>query len=233
MQRPCVFCGKEFQVDTSRRNWNHVKLCSDDCRRGLAAKKKQAEYRPKKLVERPCAECGTRFVPARGGAGRQIYCSRECFLKKRAGEAHAKWSDEVRKRLCSHCQGAFVPKKFGGGRQIYCTLACQVRAINSRRERPERSIKYQREFKIMKPLVLARDKVCVLCGSPNKLHVHHWDNSGQFPHCDNSLDNLAALCGRCHKEIHMVTLVKVNGSWAINGSIFKKIAVAGPLPIHR
>ena len=67
----------------------------------------------------------------------------------------------------------------------------------------------------MKLAVLERDKVCVLCGSDQKPNVHHWDNSGRSEDCNNSLENLAVLCGDCHSAIHKVTLVKVDGAWCV------------------
>ncbi len=83
----------------------------------------------------------------------------------------------------------------------------------------------------MRPVVLKRDKVCVLCGSDQKLHVHHWDNSGRSEDCNNSLDNLAVLCGNCHSAIHKVTLAKVDGEWCVDGRIFDIVNVDSPIPL--
>lgn len=233
MQRPCVFCGKPFKVDTSRRNWRHVKLCSDKCRDGVAAAAKRAAYKPKELKEKNCAKCGASFMPARRGAGKQLYCSRRCFLEKKAEQAHEHWTDAARERQCVHCGVTYVPKKFGAGKQIYCSLKCQVASIHQKKDRLyRRSAMYQHEFRIVKPVIMERDgKTCVICGSKTKPHVHHWDNSGRTPECSNSLDNLAVLCGTCHMEIHHVTLGKVNGQWVLMGKIFGKLGLTVPIPI--
>ena len=94
-----------------------------------------------------------------------------------------------------------------------------------------RSNEYAKEFRVMKPAIMERDKVCVLCGSDEKLHVHHWDNSGRSKDYNNSLDNLSVLCTSCHRAIHGVTLAKINGEWFLDGRIFGIIKIDGPIPI--
>ena len=37
---------------------------------------------------------------------------------------------------------------------------------------------------------------CVVCGSKDKLHIHHKDYS------DSSLDNCVVLCPKCHLKLH-------------------------------
>lgn len=233
MRRPCDFCGKSFQVDASRRNWQHVKICSDECRLGVAAAARRAKYKPKKPQRKNCLQCGGSFLPATFIGARQKYCSRSCFLERKATEAHDRWSDAVRKKVCVHCGVDYIPKKFGGGKQIYCGKKCQVSAIFARHgHKSARTSKYYREFHAVKPVILERDnKTCVICGSTSKPHVHHWDNSGRTPECNNSQDNLAVLCSSCHREIHNLTLAKVNGKWVLQGRILKKLGVREPVPI--
>ncbi len=40
---------------------------------------------------------------------------------------------------------------------------------------------------------------CVVCGKEEGLHIHHKDNNPK----NNQIDNLAVLCGVCHKKAHM------------------------------
>ena len=230
----CKQCGSEYEVDTSRRNWRHVKYCSENCRKAVAAAQKRTKYKPKKAAPAHCKNCGKKFKPAQNVGVRQKYCTRACYVDAREKERRAKWEDERQTKVCSHCGIEFVPKKFGGGKQIYCSHGCQVRAISRRHSgKYHRSGKYQQEFRIMKPVVLERDKVCVLCGSDQKLHVHHWDNSGRSEDCNNSLDNLAVLCGDCHSAIHKVTLARIDGEWRVDGRIFDVVVIDGPIPIKR
>ena len=232
--KKCKQCGSDFEVDTSRRNWRHVKLCSDKCRKALAAAQKRSKYKPKKVAPTFCENCGKKFQPAKNIGARQKYCTRICFLDTRKKDAHAKWTDERRTKVCVHCGNKFVPTKFAAGKQIYCSKDCQVSAIHKRHSgKYGRSGSYQQDFRVMKPVVLERDKVCVLCGSDQRPQVHHWDNSGRSVDCDNSLDNLAVLCGDCHSAIHKVTLAKVDGEWFVDGRIFDRVAIDRPIPIKR
>ena len=231
-RQKCTQCGSTFEVDTTRRNWPHVKICSDDCRKARAAAGKRKKYKSKKIAPKNCKNCGNIFQPAQNIGARQKYCSRKCHNDAKRKKAHAKWADERRVKHCSHCGNEFVPKKFAAGKQIYCSKDCQVRAIHKRHSgKYHRSGNYQQEFKVMKPAVLDRDKVCVLCGSEHNPHIHHWDNSGQSKNCNNSLDNLAVLCGDCHSAIHKVTLARVEGKWCLDGRIFAVIDVDDPIPI--
>ena len=170
----CKQCGSDFEIDTSRRNWRHIKLCSDECREARAAAGKRSKYKTKKVSAKNCENCGKEYQPTQNVGARQKYCTRACYLAFREKERIEKWEDQRQTKVCSHCGKDFLPAKFSG-RQIYCSHDCQVRAIHRRHDQKNRrSGKYQQEFKVMRPAVLERDKVCVLCGSDQKLHVHHW-----------------------------------------------------------
>jgi 5-methylcytosine-specific restriction endonuclease McrA len=45
---------------------------------------------------------------------------------------------------------------------------------------------------------LVRKDQCTLCGSKEKLLIHHID----FDHYNNAADNLQVLCLRCHSSVH-------------------------------
>lgn len=38
---------------------------------------------------------------------------------------------------------------------------------------------------------------------PKKIHVHHLDCSGGYPHENNDLDSLISLCASCHSITHL------------------------------
>jgi len=230
----CQFCGEEFHVDDSKRNWQHVELCSDNCRKALAAKKKRDRYVPKEVLDKACVSCGAVFTPAKNLGEAQKYCSRTCYLETKRVVAERKWALDRPRLNCQNCGKEFFPSKFQAGRQKYCSKGCQVSAIHKRHSyKHRRSGKYQSEFRVVKPFVLERDGRCVLCGSSDGLHVHHLDNSGREKDCNNSPDNLVVLCGSCHSAIHRITLAKIDGEWFLDGTIFETIGLEGVIPIKK
>jgi 5-methylcytosine-specific restriction endonuclease McrA len=46
------------------------------------------------------------------------------------------------------------------------------------------------------------DRKCSICGSADKLAVHHIDHSGLTDNPNNELDNLQLICGSCHAKLH-------------------------------
>ena len=47
---------------------------------------------------------------------------------------------------------------------------------------------------------------CVICGSTEQLNAHHIDPVWNAPEKGRDLDNLASLCGRCHRDVHRFNL---------------------------
>lgn len=97
------------------------------------------------------------------------------------------------------------------GYQVYCSRRCADIGHSARmsargnpkwkhgatplRQQPHSA----KAFRIMRPLVLERDKwVCVACGSEKRPHVHHIDN---WP-MNNASGNLVTLCATCHQKLH-------------------------------
>ena len=66
-----------------------------------------------------------------------------------------------------------------------------------------RQKEYTYEFKAMRPIIRARDKVCLMCGEwersrrPENHHVHHID----FDKSNNDPHNLCLLCSSCHARV--------------------------------
>jgi 5-methylcytosine-specific restriction endonuclease McrA len=57
------------------------------------------------------------------------------------------------------------------------------------------------EYAALRRLVLERDGWrCQACGSSADLQVHHLRSRGRLG--DDMLDNLIALCTRCHRQQH-------------------------------
>lgn len=59
-------------------------------------------------------------------------------------------------------------------------------------------------FNGLKYTVLERNKnQCIICGSKNKLVVHHIDGTNyKLGNANNTLENLMTVCESCHHEIH-------------------------------
>ena len=61
---------------------------------------------------------------------------------------------------------------------------------------------YSREFRKVRKIVLQRDKnKCRICGTKEKLHIHHINRNTT----DNREINLIAVCVWCHNKIHDTT----------------------------
>ena len=48
--------------------------------------------------------------------------------------------------------------------------------------------------------IRAKAKECWICGSEEKLNVHHID----FNHNDNNSTNIIVVCKRCHGKLHFL-----------------------------
>jgi len=59
---------------------------------------------------------------------------------------------------------------------------------------------YNAEYDRIRPIVLAEEPVCRLCGTAWSQHVHHIDRN---PH-NHARANLCGLCPPCHRRIHRV-----------------------------
>lgn len=228
----CQECGVEFQPDKTKRNWKHIKFCSDKCRKADAARKKRESYKSRVVEDKACLFCQKTFTPSPTIGARQKYCGRDCYLEHKKELKKKEWQSQRFTKECENCGIEFFPSKFCQDRQIYCSKTCQGNASHKRH-----AGKYKRPgaalyaFQLAKPLVLDRDGSCTICGSKKGLHVHHLDNSGSTEDCDNSLENLTTLCHDCHSAIHRVTLAKVDGEWCLDGKIFERLGLTGELAI--
>ena len=62
------------------------------------------------------------------------------------------------------------------------------------------------EYRRWRRAIKKRDKVCVRCGSDQKLEAHHI--AGR----DNTLENGICLCQICHRETHKAILSQASGT---------------------
>jgi 5-methylcytosine-specific restriction endonuclease McrA len=52
--------------------------------------------------------------------------------------------------------------------------------------------------KLVREYVILRDKVCLRCGSPERLQASHIYPKGRYRKMEFNVDNLKALCVGCH-----------------------------------
>lgn len=238
LTKQCAECGKDFEVDDRRRNWQSRKLCSDACRKAVERRRANAKYTP---IEWPqhkvCIRCSAAFLVNEDGNMVQKFCTAECQLAAKAEKKAAEVEARRLPKRCEECGVAFLANKFAGHKQRHCSNACREKSRNRQRyadgtDGAKLRNGYKYDFLRIRPQILARDGgKCVVCGSAENVHVHHWDNSGGTEQVNNDHSNLGTMCGVCHYAIHGVTLARVNGQWVLDSKIFELLGLTGSLPI--
>jgi len=143
-----------------------------------------------------CKNCGKEFITK---ANKRIYCI-DCSKLLRAKtyrDYYCRNQEKVRERLRIYYlnnrdkfkiwrKNAYEKQKEKFGQNISKLISEQERFGGNR-------IK-----------ALKRDNyICQLCGSKDKILVHHEDETGRSSKThNNNLDNLITLCRNCHTKIH-------------------------------
>ncbi len=97
------------------------------------------------------------------------------------------------KLTCPVCGTLFTPAYPW---QKYCSPDCKVKAVNAHSHDEHR-------YSGNREIVLKRDGYkCTVCGSTERLSVHHKDHSGQEVTRNDDPENLIALCSACHEKYH-------------------------------
>ena len=228
--KKCEECGKGFEVDETKRNWQHVILCSDECQKNRLARKKREKYVKQEWPQdRRCLWCQEMFTVERDQST-QKYCNRKCYLAKRSYENDKKVREQKQEKVCMSCGNTFIPAKHSGDRQKYCSKTCFRREMWEKHGFENRSSSdYNR---IRKHILKEHDRTCILCGSKKKPQVHHLDNSRDDGDMNNSYDNLTVLCRKCHYSIHGVTVIKADNEWQVSGEIFNILGLNGTIKIN-
>jgi hypothetical protein len=236
--KACAECGNQFEVDDTKRNWQHAKLCSDQCRKSVERRRANEKYKPIEWPQKKvCIRCSADFLVHEGGNMAQKYCGSVCQLAAKGEKRSAEVEARRQAKRCEHCGTAFMADKFAGHKQRYCSDNCRSLARNKQQyeigaTKSKIRNAYKYDFRRIKPKIIARDNgQCVICGSAENVHVHHWDNSGGTMAVNNADDNLACLCGVCHYAIHGVTLAKLDGKWVLDSKIFALLGLTGEIPI--
>lgn len=179
----CCYCGSHFErivseVDKQHRRGHTDVYCSKACSEAHHAVKNR----------RRCLVCG---IPTPKKTMK--YCSKACKASQR--------TKDLALKLCSVCGVEFQPKS---SRTKYCSRTCANKA-HSRRMRGsgnshyKSGTSYANWFRLMRPIILKRDKhACVACGKTKKLIVHHVNHVPK----QNEAHNLITLCATCHAIHH-------------------------------
>ena len=227
--RNCDECGKAFEIDDSRRNCNHVIVCSDACRLARAARNRRQRYVKQKWPqELVCERCQKSFLVHNAGEkSRRKYCTRECYLAVVNDRRIREWESQRQPKICKLCGKAFLPEKFAASRQLYCSDKCFRKG---HRTEPKNN---EYEFALLRKQVRRNyNDTCQLCGSTVKPHVHHWDISRDGDLMNNDFENLTVLCRNCHVAIHHVSVVKSGNEWKVSGKIFDVLGLSGSIEIY-
>jgi len=84
------------------------------------------------------------------------------------------------------------------GLQYFCEETCKP--LVKVKTKTVKLSAFDREYELIRPAIVERDRVCRGCGAPGK-EVHHiYYRSEQ--ECTNSLLNLIYLCNKCHLLVH-------------------------------
>ena len=239
MKKQCDECGKEFDVDVTKRNWQHKKLCSDDCQKAHTNKIARLKYTPIQWPQRKiCLHCSSEFLVHKDGNLAQKYCGKECQLSAKNKIRIDAVASRRKTKLCEHCGTEFVADKYAAHKQRFCSNECRSKSRNKQQylsgaSRSQIRNAHRYDFKQIRPQVLERDgNKCTICGSTEKLHAHHWDNTGGTEQANNDLSNLTTMCDVCHYAIHNITLVHIGGEWKLDGKIFELLGLKGRISIR-
>jgi hypothetical protein len=186
--RACCDCGRQEFV----RKDNMSERCRS-CASRLSGRRGN-EVRRAKRLQTDCAQCGTAFpsTARRLARGADRYCSMECWQRSRRIE-----------RTCKFCHAAFTvlvsalsDKTNASGN--FCSRGCYHRYLC----RTDRVTGRGSRWRAARKEALRRAPFCVLCGTLQRLEVHH-----VIPFRltrDNRQTNLVPLCKRHHKVVETI-----------------------------
>ena len=174
-------CGEFYIVK------DNEKFCSARCR-GYELSKRQ------KPIEITCKNCGKVFVRYVGNVNKNahnLFCSKECSIKFRKGERIT--------RECKHCGKEFTIYKSSlktNASGNYCSKRCYWNDMTVPK-------KGYNGFGAAKRLYFGKEQICAICGTTNKIHIHHIIPNRLTQ--DQSKENLIPLCARHHIMIERET----------------------------
>lgn len=196
----CVECGQLAIV----RSDTHQDFCSVSCQSKNSWRVgKMSPIIRTRVVHGVCPQCGTEFTDYT--SNKRVFCSNECF--------RAHFAAEKLKRVCKWCNKEFemckktIENTNASGN--YCCRDCYNESMRGENSKFYIDGRYRHTrlttaiWQRIRRQVLAKFPVCSICGSDKTRSVHHI-----IPYRisqDDGLDNLVALCKRCHSKIERIT----------------------------
>lgn len=144
--------------------------------------------RPKNRVVRVCQYCGKEFetFPSEVKKGHGKFCSRTCSMRYRNTHDNPAWIEDVRAKISANHADVS-----GNKNPMFCrkgdAAPSYIDGRNSFKGEPYRRIL----------LASGIECKCVMCGTVERLSVHHIDGN----HKNNDIKNLVWLCYSCHNNI--------------------------------
>lgn len=147
--------------------------------------------------------------------GRGKYCSVKCanLMKDISNEKNPNWQGG-KNIPCLICKKEFWIKPSHFNKRKTCSRICATKLkIESNqfvgKNNPawidgrtviSRGIRHSKEYRQWRKLILARDKVCIKCGSNKELQADHIKSFKTNPELIFDINNGRILCFDCHKK---------------------------------
>ncbi len=241
----CDVCEQEFETEKARAP-ERRKFCSVECRRRFYNKKSWEKVRPPDPEPRACVMCSTVFSPNRYRPHAEC-CSKECNATKqnlkRSEERAEKRQERFRRDACPECGVEF---ETDDARKLYCSSKCAGKVASRKYSRKlearekSRGARHKRRWGGAWLEAMERDGFrCRLCDSEESLNVHHLDGmgehkevSGDYWNHRTSVENCLTLCVACHRKMHSISLVCIEGDWMVSGEVFEALGLTGSITIQ-
>ena len=161
--------------------------------------------------QRTCVYCDKIYIPS---SGRQRFCN-TCVSSKipkklwekehnSKPEVRSKWKEQYYKDL-AHTRE--VRNKYNSSEK---GRECKKRYYEKNKEKIFLKLKEKRVLTKSRTrahelwIKTYGEKICTKCGSKNDVCIHHIDLNP----LNNEIDNLQALCRRCHTDLHKIIRIK-------------------------
>ena len=208
IRRNCLQCGTEFN-DTTRSH--KAKFCTKLCSERFRKPKR-------KHVEKSCQVCGAAFITRSKTPSREKFCSAKCrqrFYNIKFNRHH----HPPRQLVCQSCGKEFTTVR---SRQASCSERCNELLQNEAKKGRLREI-WKRD-----------NHRCRVCGKEGgRFDVHHWDGTGETDHRNDSPDNLVSVCASCHKLLHTINYIILDGELCVYGKIFELLGAKSVRVLER
>lgn len=144
--------------------------------------------RPRNRISKVCIHCGKVFetFPSSIAKGGGKFCSRSCATTYRNLTDNPAWNTNAKMKISRNHADVSGPKN-----PMYLRRGKEAPGYIDGRN----SYKGETYRRIL--LASGAEPICELCGSKEHLHVHHKDKN----HRNNTIENLAWLCVKCHNNV--------------------------------